>query len=1156
MTEAPQDHSGAATTLSPDRLALLRHMLEAEGLAATAPSPIQAQPPRAVDGCAPLAFAQERMWLLDRMQPGNPAYNLAAAIRLRGALDAAALEHGLHAIIRRHAVLRTTYRAVDGRPRQVIAADAELRLPIIALGGRPPPEREAELRRLAEQAAARPFDLERDLPIRATLVVLGPTEHVLLLTVHHIAADGWSIGVLSRELAILYASAMARAEAGAPPSAAPGLAELPIQYADFALWQRSPARAAVIEGQVDYWRRQLRDLPWVELPPDRPRPPLRTFRGGRVRASLSGDLAERLRALGRAEGASLFMTLLAGFAIVLQRRTGHDDIAIGAPIAGRDRPELEDLIGCFVNTLVLRVDLSGDPSFRTLVGRVREVCLDAYAHQDLPFERLLEALQPRRDPSRTPLFQVLFNMLTEPGPFAGLPGLEAEPIARPEPEAKFDLTLYVHDRAGAIDLDAVYDADLFDADNVAELVAQLDRLLGQAAAAPDRPIGALDLVTDAARGRLPDLAAPLPYAATAALPDGFVRQARRVPDRAAVVDAFGTWTYGELDAWSNRLANHLLAARLAPEAVVAIYGHRGAALVGAILGVLKAGAAFVVLDPTAPALRSADTLRSARPRAWLAVDAAGPVPPELADCLVELGVACRLSLPPRPGGAAAEPLAAAPDSHPGLAIGPRHLAYLAFTSGSSGRPRGILGEHGAVTHFLDWHIRRFELGEGDRFSLLAGLGHDPLLRDIFTPLSLGATLYVPPDADLSSSLGLAAWLKRHRISVAHLTPGLGQVLAVAVDWGGSPAGDAGLPDLRYAFFGGDVLTGADVDRFRALAPAATLVNFYGTTETPQAMACWIVPNTGDPSNGADPAGIVPIGRGIDGAQLVVLNAAGAVAGIGERGEIHVRSPHLSRGYIDDLQATRARFRVNHLTRDPGDRLYRTGDLGRHLPSGAVAFVGRNDRQVSLGGVRIELEEIEAVLARHPAVREVAALVHPADRAGADGSAASNGAENAESSDGRTVRAGSLVAYVAMRESPPTAGELREFARARLPAPAVPAGFVLLDALPLTPNGKLDHAALAALPWQAAPPPADGAPRTAMERLIVGLWLDLLGVDEVRTSDNFFDLGGSSLLAMQVLARLEARTGVRLDPRELGYQTAGQLAAACEAAAHATQALRA
>lgn len=954
------------------------------------------------------------MWLLDRLEPGNPAYNMGVAIRLAGELDVSALQRGLNTIVRRHAVLRSTVRAVDGRPVQVIAAAADVPLPIVDLGDRPPAEREAEARRLAAAEAARPFDLERHFPIRASLLALGATEHVLLVTAHHLAADGWSIGVLGRELATLYAATKGGAEHAVASADPPALPDLPIQYADYARWQRSPEQAAVIETQVDYWRGQLHDLPLVELPPDRPRPPLRAFRGARVHADLAGERADRLRALSQAERASLFMTLLAGFAVVLQRRTGLDDVVVGAPIAGRDRPELEGLIGCFVNTLVLRVDVSGNPSFRALVGRVREVCLEAYAHQDPPFERLLEALQPRRDPSRTPLFQVFFNMFVESDLLVRLPGLEAELIARPEPEAKFDLTIYVNDRGDAIDLDAVYNADLFEAENIAELVAQFAWVLEQAAAAPDQPIGALDLVTQRARTRLPDLAAPLPYAASAALPDGFVRQARRLPDRVAVVDAHGTWTYRDLDVWTNRLANHLLAAGLGPEAIVAVYGHRGAALVWAILGVLKAGAAFVVLDPALPALRSAATLRAARPRAWLSLEAAGPVPAELAECLDELGVAYRLPLPSRPEAAAGGPLAGTPACDPGVAVGPRDLAYVAFTSGTTGQPKGILGEHGPVTHFLDWHTGAFGLRQDDRFSLLAGLGHDPLLRDIFTPLWLGASLHVPTDGDLSSSLGLAAWLRRERVSVAHLTPALGQVLAEAI---GSQPDGASLPDLRYAFFGGDVLTGADVDRFQALAPAAALVNFYGTTETPQAMGYWPVPRTPDARDGRPT--IMPIGRGIAGAQLVVLNAAGGLAGIGERGEIHVRSPHLTRGYLDDPAETARRFRGHPQTGHPDDRLHRTGDLGRYLPSGAVAFVGRDDRQVSLSGMRIELEEVEAVLALHPAVREVAVLWHRGggerdDLNGRAGLQGTGGLGDAEGAHGSSAMPGLLVAYVAGR----------------------------------------------------------------------------------------------------------------------------------------------
>lgn len=1179
MNPSTNGHAMHPADLSDERLALLDRLLRQEGLADGPGAPI---PRRQGDGPWPLSFAQERMWVLDRIDPGSPAYHMFQAVRLEGPLDEAALRRSLDDLVRRHESLRTTFSVDDGRPWQVIAPAGTLPLAVVDLSGLPADAADAEARRLVAAEAVRPFDLERGPLARAGLLRLGPDAHVFMLNVHHIVSDGWSMAVLAREITATYT---ALRHGGAPPLAAPA-----IRYADFAVWHREQAERGAHAEQIDYWRRQLAGPPApLDLPTDFARPAAQTYRGARESRRLPAPLTAAVHALCRREGLTPFMALLAAFDVLLLRQTGQDDVVVGTPIAGRNRAEIESLIGCFVNSLALRTDLSGDPSFRALAGRVRDVALAAYAHQDVPFEKLLEVLQLARDPGRTPLFQVFFNVLNFEHDLTGLPGITSTPMAQPDPGSKFDLTLYVAERDGRFHLTLVYNADLFLPARMADLLEQLELILDQAMADPDRPISRYALLTATARRLVPDprasltleacgslipdapvdhdpavdLAAPVvpdapvdrAAAGIATVVGAFTRQAARAPDRRAIADAHGTCTYRQLDDWTGRIAAALVAGGVAPGDIVAIHGHRGAALAAALLGTLKAGAAFVIVDPAQPAARSADCLTAVRPRAWVELTAAGSPPAALDACVTGLGCH-RVRIAPAYAGIDDGPPSTT-GNEAAVAVGPHDLAYVAFTSGSSGRPKGILGEHGPLVRFVDWHRRTFGLDETDRFALLSGLAHDPLLRDVFTPLALGALLCVPDPAAMTSPHRLRTWLAESGVTVVHLTPALGLALAetagladggiggggaraggdrVGVDRDGmDAAGGAALPALRHAFFAGDTLTRDVAARWRRLAPSARVVNFYGATETPQAVAFAVV---ADPAaGGPPPAPIVPIGRGIDGMQLLVLDATGRQAGIGEIGEVHVRGPQLARGYLGDDALTRARFVVNPFTAAPHDRVYRTGDMGRYLPDGAVAFLGRRDRQVKIRGYRIELEEIEAVLGQHPAVRACAVVaVVAGDDAAADPSPR-------------------LVAYVVGDADGPNAGaDLRDHLRARLPDCMAPAAFVPLPALPLTPNGKLDRRRLPRHEPETSQTPAaftpasSRQPRTAAERLMADLWLEILDVEAVETTDNFFDLGGSSLMALQVVARFENRTGVRINAVDMGYQTLGQLAAPAAAAA--------
>jgi amino acid adenylation domain-containing protein len=1062
---------------------------------------------------APLSFGQERLWFLDRMEPGNPAFNMGSSLRLGGPLRPWALERAVNEIVRRHQALRATFGEVEGRPVQRALSHLWVPLVGIDLSALPAAVREAEAGRVARDSLGAPFDLASGPLIRTSLLHLAADLHVFVLDVHHIVTDGWSAGVMDRELITLYDAFLT-----GRPSPLPAL---PIQYGDFASWQRQWLAGETLETQLAYWRRQLGgELRPLDLPTDHPRPAVQSFRGGSIRLALPAATGGALGRLARQRRASLFMTLLAAFKALLSRLAGQEDVVVGTPVAGRRHPETEKLIGFFLNTLALRTDLGGDPAFHELLDRVRETTLGAYEHQDVPFEALLAELKPERDLSRTPLFQVFFNMLNLPPQKVRVTDLEVDWGPAPEPESKFDLTLYVSEADDEILVNLVYNADLFDPPRMQELLRQYRLVLEQVVEDPGRRIRGLSLRTATAAAVLPDPARPLDAAWRGAVHELFLETARRQPERPAVSDPQASWSYGELAAAVELLAAHLCAAGLERGERVAVWAHRSAPLAWAVLGTLAAGGAFVMLDPAYPPARLAEILRLSAPRAWLAVAAAGAPPREVEELLAGWEAEGRLlSRVVLPGGGPAAagqalPPPAAETPRPRVETGPGDLAFVAFTSGSTGRPKGIRGLHGPLSYFLPWQRERFGLGPEDRYSLLSGLAHDPLQRDLFTALCTGATLCAPDPEEIFVPGRLAAWAARQGITVAHLTPAMGQVLTEPAGLPEDAGEPAAIPTLRYVLLVGDVLTRLDVDRIRRLAPAVTCVNLYGSTETQRAVSFHVV----DPAAGA--AGlpgreVLPLGCGMDGVQLLVVNADERLAGIGEIGEIWMRSPHLAGGYLGDEALTAERFRINPFTGSEGDRVYRTGDLGRYLPDGEAVFAGRADDQVKIRGFRIEPGEIQATIGRLPGVRESVVVVR-------------------EEAGERF-----LAAYVVPEPGaePGIAGRLRPFLAAQLPDYMVPAAFVELPALPLTPNGKVDRRALPAPRRESAASGAAGvAPRTPTEEKLAEVWADLLhvgdvgGVSGIGVHDNFFELGGHSLLATQLVSRVRRAFAVELPLR--------------------------
>ncbi|HEV7668113.1 MAG TPA: condensation domain-containing protein [Thermoanaerobaculia bacterium] len=1136
------DDLGSAAGLSEQDRELLALLLAEEGVEL---APSKAIPRRAAElsGEAPLSWSQERLWVIDRMAPGTSTLDIPVSVRLLGRLDRGVLARCFAEIARRHESLRTRFIARGGVPRQVIdpplsPSDSKRAVaqPLIDLAGLAAERWDVELHRLAAEDTRRSFDLARGPLFSTVLIRRSPDEHALLLNIHHIVTDGWSMGVLIGELSALYPRIAAATAAGAPGTFEP-LPELPVQYADFAVWQRE--RLGVDEGfaeQLAYWRQLLAAVPPLELPTDRPRPAVQTFRGGSEVRVLPAHLAAGLAELARSLSATPYMVLLAVFSLVLGRHAGQEDFAIGSPIAGRGRPELEGLIGFFLNSLALRADLSGNPTFRALVGRTRDTALSAFANQDVPFERLLSELDVERDLSRTPIFQVLLNMLNLPRAEARFEGLAIEPISVPEAESKFDLTVYASESPEGLALRLVYNADLFRPERMRELLAQLDGALVQALAAPDRPISQIRLRTAAADAVLPDPKTPLDASWRGSVADLFLAQAARRPERLAVVDRTGSWTYGELAEASARIAARLNhtgegSPGLARGDRVAIWAHRSAPLPAAVLGALRAGGAFAMLDPAYPAERIIAMLDLAQPRAFVRLAAAGPLPAEVDQWLARAG-AIRIDLPAGGAIAVLAALPTAPFAGPAIEIGPHDRALVAFTSGSTGAPKGIVGRHGPLSHFLPWQCAEFALGEGDVFSLLSGLAHDPLQRDLFTPLCIGAKIAVPDPVDITTPGRLAAWMAERRVSVAHLTPAMGQLIAESAELAASRGAPVAIPSLRRALLVGDALTRLDVARLERIAPNLTCINLYGSTETQRAVAYHVVERSSageissassllrvpsaaasrsradEPSPGTQRE-VLPLGRGMKDVQLLVLDAEGRPAGFGEVGEIAVRSPHLAAGYLGDAELTRRRFVPAPnaaASGDPTDRMYRTGDLGRYSLNGEVEFVARADAQVKIRGFRIEPAEIEAALARHPGVREAVVV-----------------ALYAENGAGDTKR---LVAYFVVPPGAPepAAEELGEFLRARLPEYMVPSLWMALDRLPLTPNGKIDRRALPA-PRAASTAAAEYvAPKTETERTIAEVWREVLNLDRVGRHDKFFALGGHSLLLVRAHGRLAERLG--------------------------------
>jgi len=1027
----------------------------------------------------PLSFAQESLWFLAQLKSASASYNIPIKLRLLGEVDGDILRRSLTEIVRRHEILRTCYRTVAGRPIQVIAAPEPFSLPIVDLLAIPEEAREAEVARLCGEEAQRPFALDHDLMLRAVLYRFEKTKHILFLNIHHIASDAWSLEIFLREFGTLY-------EAFSQGRSSP-LGELPVQYADFAAWQRKRLTDDIYARQLEYWRRQLEGaVPLLDLPTERPRPPVQTFRGSVETSSLPASLSDSLNILSRREGVSLFMTLLAAFQVLLYRYSGQQDISVGSPIANRGRTGLERLIGLFVNTLPLRVDLSGNPTFRQLLVRAREVVLGAYENQDIPFEALVKDLHPERNLSYSPLFQVLFAVQNAA---PGIVDLKVQSEFVSSATSKFDLSLYMREHSGGMDAEIEYCTDLFGKEMVRQMLDHFTILLRSIIENPDEHINTLPLLTNRDQHRF-----LVEYNQTKAtegrdqrLDELFEEQAKATPNRDAVAFGDEVLTYRQLDERADRVADHLRLLGVGPNDLVGIYIERSLDMVVGLLGVLKAGGAYLPLDPLYPLDRLLFMLEDAQPVAILTQRQLEKALPRVDTNRVyidDLSNSRRISTS-----------ASARQRSTG------DLAYVIYTSGSTGTPKGVQVTHRSIVNFLRSMRVNPGLTPDDALLAVTTLSFDIAGLELLLPLTVGALVVIASVQSTADATQLTSLLERHRITVMQATPATWHLLLQA-NWVGSP---------RLKILCGGESWSMELAE-QLLPRCESLWNMYGPTET----TVW------SSVNQIKSGGRILIGQPIANTSFYVLQPDLQLAPLMVRGELYIGGDGVARGYLNRPELTEEKFIINPFSDDGIGRLYKTGDLVRYLPDGTLEFLGRLDTQVKIRGFRIELDEIASVLRQHAAVKDAAVLVQKNDQY-----------------DER------LVAFVILASGQRAdADDLRELVKRRLPPFMVPSALEIVERFPLTPAGKIDRKALQKSPVRRREGSGSHAsPRTATERAVADIWSDILGIRSVGAHDDFFDLGGHSLMIVRVIYQINANLNVRLGVPDLFQNPTVELLAA-------------
>ena len=1060
-------------------------------LRAAAPLSQEAPPllKHAAENVAPLTFGQRRLWFLNQLSRGATAYCIPGAIRLKGSLDRAALRRSLDTIIERHAILRTTFHEDEGEVMQVIGEPAPLALDELDLKDVPREERESQILLRITEESQRNFDLETGPLVRGALFELEEEEHVLILNFHHIVADGWSFAIIVRELAALYDAYSGGREAPLDP--------LPLQYADFAAWQQENLRDEWLDARYGYWRDCLQgELPVLDLPFAHPRLPVLSYTAELESFELGEELSEAVSELSRTARVTPFMTLLAAFKTLLFRYTGEPDVLVGSPIANRQRTELDGMVGFFLNTLVLRTDLSGEPSFLELLDRVRDVTVGAYSNQDMPFEELVAKLNPTRSTSHAPLCQTMFVLQNAPTEPVQLARLDIEPLEVESHSSEYDFDVQMIETASGLRGFLRYNVDLFEPQDIKRFISHYKGLLESAVKDPGCPLSSLSMLGAEERTQIESWnQSRREYDKSLTVVDLFVEQADAAPDALAVSNAGRQLSYGELDAKTNQLAQRLLRMGVSSEEVVGVATERSSEMIVAFLGVLKAGGAYLPLDPTNPDERLKYMIADAGARVVLTDSKHRGRFGEAVEELICLD--------------SHEGLAAESAARPESAPEGRDLAYVVFTSGSTGKPKGVEVEHQALANLVSWHTHTYQIGAVDRLSQLAGMAFDACTWEVWPCLANGASLHIPA-TEVQSPGEVMAWLAEEAIDVAFMpTPLAEQVLREE-----APA----KLKLRTLLTGGDKL-----HRVSSKGHSYALVNHYGPTEN-------AVVSTASP---VEPGGekAPPIGRPIQNVSAYVLDPSMNPVPVGVVGELFLGGSSLARGYRNHPELTAEHF-VRHPFSDSADaRLYRSGDLVRWLHDGQLEFVGRADSQVKVRGVRIELGEIESALLGYSGIDEAVVL-----------------ARKDNSSESR------LSAYLVCNDTQVPIGSLKSYLRTILPEHMVPSAYIAMDALPRTANGKIDRRSL---PTPRRANVADGEfapPGSDMERLVASIWCDLLNLDTVGVNDNFFDMGGSSLSLMEVEARLRKTHGSPIPLVELFRRpTIAELAAFLSGSARAEDA---
>jgi amino acid adenylation domain-containing protein len=1025
----------------------------------------------------PLSFAQQRLWFLEQLQPGTAVYHIPAAVRLTGQLNISILQRSLNAILQRHEVLRTNFPAIAGIPTIQITPERAIALPIVDLSGLNPLDQEVEIRRVAVQSASTPFDLATDLLMRVVLLRCEADESVILLTLHHIASDGWSMEILLSELAALYTAFLQQQPSPLPP--------LPIQYADFAHWQRQWLQGQVLEQQLDYWRSQLGgDRPVLQLPTDFPRSRVQRFRGAVRSFSLPESTSRAIAQLAQSQGVTLFMTLLAAYTVLLHRYTGQTDILVGCPIANRNRTEIEGLIGFFVNTIVIRTQLAGNPTFQELLQQVRSLTWQAYDHQDLPFEKLVEDLQPARDLSYNPLFQVKFRLENPPTDRIELPGLTLASLGQVNPTAKLDLSLDMYETETGLVGGFEYNQDLFTEATITQLSNHFCTLLESIVTSPNQLISQLSILTPAETQKilLDWNQTQVDYPLTDCFHQLFEQQVAKTPDAIALVFENQTWTYQKLNQRSNQVAHYLRQQGVQPEVTVGICLERSPEMIVALLGILKAGGAYLPLDPAYPSERLAFMLSDAQVSLLLTQTN-----------LVDLPYASPIYLD-RDWDA----IALMSDQNPQSSVTLDHLAYLIYTSGSTGTPKGVLIPHRGLTHLTFDKIRVCQVDETSCVLQFFSLSFDASIPEIIMPLAAGGKLCLAPSATLLPGLALVQLLQQQQVTHITITPSALSQL---------PAAD--LPDLKMVLVGGEAPSPELITQWSA---GRRFINGYGPTEV-TVNASMVVCGNGQP--------LQPTLRPSSNKQFYILDAHLQPVPVGAIGELYIAGVGLARGYLNRPDLTADRFiplpkfvssngtENLNINTSPNNqsRLYKTGDLASYLSDGRIKLWGRVDNQVKIRGFRIEPQEIEQVLWQHPALQTGAVIVR-------------------EDQPGEKR----LVAY-GVAKTDVSISDIRAFLREKLPEYLVPSAIALIPALPLTPNGKLDVRSLPA-PEQIQTALPYVAPRNEIESKLADLFSQALNQAQISIDADFFELGGHSLLATQLIAQVLQEFQVELSVMDL------------------------